>query len=182
MITTDTYLSVKGLLEASHLSEIQWAYGLELCRCPAVFGMEACWVILNSGFRYSVAEPIWRKKIRPALISEGKIGDEHFRGRKQISINDTWSRRVELLTGWQCSGHAVSWLADNVSGIGQVTMYHLAKNLGVDCIKPDRHLLRLAKLSSETPKMLGDRLSQATGDRLAVVDTVLWRAAEQGIL
>jgi hypothetical protein len=60
--------------------------------------------------------------------------------------------------------------------IGEITAYHLAKNLGADVAKPDRHLVRFAASQG-----FGDvhslclAISNATGDPLRLVDLVLWR-------
>ena len=62
--------------------------------------------------------------------------------------------------------------------IGPITKFHLARNLGMDVCKPDRHLLRIAKAHhGTTPAALCGRLSRLSGDRIGVVDVVLWRAA-----
>jgi hypothetical protein len=62
--------------------------------------------------------------------------------------------------------------------IGPVTSYHLAKNIGLDVVKPDWHLVRVSALAgyadpSEFCQIIGD----AVGDRLSVVDLVVWRYA-----
>lgn len=59
---------------------------------------------------------------------------------------------------------------------------HLAKNLGCDVVKPDRWLERLAAAEGTTPHLLCNRLAYASGDRIATVDVVLWRACAIGIL
>lgn len=62
--------------------------------------------------------------------------------------------------------------------IGPVTCWHLAKNVGLDVVKPDRHLLRMARASgTRDPDSLCALFANMTGDRLAVVDLVLWRYA-----
>lgn len=60
--------------------------------------------------------------------------------------------------------------------IGKATKYHLARNLGLDYAKPDVHLKRLTtKFSFETANDLCKFISEKTGDRVGVVDVVLWR-------
>jgi len=62
--------------------------------------------------------------------------------------------------------------------IGPTTSYHLAKNLGFDVVKPDRHLKRLAKCTGyATPADLCADIASVTCDRVCVVDLVLWRFA-----
>lgn len=60
--------------------------------------------------------------------------------------------------------------------IGKVTKYHLARNLGVDVAKPDIHLQRLTnRFTFNSANELCEFISKATGDRIGVVDVVLWR-------
>jgi hypothetical protein len=62
--------------------------------------------------------------------------------------------------------------------LGPATSLHLAKNLGYDVVKPDRHLKRVAAaLGVENPAELCRIISSVVGDRLAVVDLVIWRYA-----
>ena len=62
--------------------------------------------------------------------------------------------------------------------IGPATCYHLAKNLGLNVAKPDRHLLRVSEvLGFESPQLLCSRISDLTGEKVAVVDLVIWRFA-----
>jgi hypothetical protein len=62
--------------------------------------------------------------------------------------------------------------------LGPATSLHLAKNLGLDVAKPDRHLVRMARaLCCVNPETLCDRISAQIGDRVAVVDLVMWRFA-----
>ena len=66
--------------------------------------------------------------------------------------------------------------------IGEVTVYHLAKNLGVDVAKPDRHLVRLANAHGySNPHHFCAAVSAATGLRVHAVDSILWRIAEIGL-
>lgn len=65
--------------------------------------------------------------------------------------------------------------------IGPVTQYHLARNLGVDCIKPDIWLERIAKkYNYEDPFTMCNDLKTRFGAKLGMIDAVLWRYAEQG--
>ena len=60
--------------------------------------------------------------------------------------------------------------------VGPVTSKHLAKNLGFQTAKPDRHLLRMASsVGRESPEELCLEISDFFGESVAVVDLVLWR-------
>ncbi len=62
--------------------------------------------------------------------------------------------------------------------IGPITSDHLAKNIGLDLVKPDRHLTRLSQAAGFTsPVDLCRAIADLTGDKLAVIDIVLWRYA-----
>jgi hypothetical protein len=62
--------------------------------------------------------------------------------------------------------------------IGPVTVYHLAKNIGLDVVKPDRHLCRVASATGfSTASDLCQTIAGYVGDRLSVVDLVIWRFA-----
>ena len=64
------------------------------------------------------------------------------------------------------------------SYIGDITVYHLAKNIGLSVAKPDRHLVRIANMEG-----FGDvqnfcrEISKLSGDSVPVVDIVFWRFA-----
>jgi hypothetical protein len=62
--------------------------------------------------------------------------------------------------------------------LGPATARHLAKNLGINVAKPDRHLQRLAdRLGYDDVTTLCHQISTVVGDSIAVVDVVLWRFA-----
>src|SRR5260370_2025861 len=62
--------------------------------------------------------------------------------------------------------------------IGPATSFHLAKNIGLDVVKPDRHLMRICALAGyENPADFCANISTVVGDRLSVVDLVVWRYA-----
>jgi hypothetical protein len=62
--------------------------------------------------------------------------------------------------------------------IGPVTCYHLAKNIGLQVAKPDRHLTRLANyVGYRDVQLFCKHISLQTGDSIPVVDIVLWRFA-----
>lgn len=66
--------------------------------------------------------------------------------------------------------------------IGEITKYHLAKNLGENVVKPDRHLVRIANNYNTTPYELCEKLSKETSYRIATIDLIIWRAANLGLI
>ena len=62
--------------------------------------------------------------------------------------------------------------------MGPVTSCHLAKNLGMEIVKPDRHLTRLAeKAGYDTVEQMCRTIADIVGDTLSVIDVVFWRYA-----
>ncbi len=63
--------------------------------------------------------------------------------------------------------------------IGRVTRYHLARNIGYDVVKPDRHLVRLAEALDypgfDGPDALVQEVSLLVGERKGYVDYIFWR-------
>ncbi len=62
--------------------------------------------------------------------------------------------------------------------MGPATSLHLAKNLGFQEVKPDRHLTRLAAALGYTrPMSMCAEIAAIVGDKLSVVDLIIWRYA-----
>lgn len=60
--------------------------------------------------------------------------------------------------------------------IGPITSWHLAKNLGLDVAKPDRHLVRVSEhLGFLSADDLCRELAASTGEQAKVVDLIVWR-------
>ena len=60
--------------------------------------------------------------------------------------------------------------------IGRITVSHLAKNLGWDLAKPDRHLARFSeRLGFSSVRDFCNTIAAATGEAVNVIDLVLWR-------
>ena len=58
------------------------------------------------------------------------------------------------------------------------TSLHLAKNLGLNVVKPDRHLVRISSaLGYQSPDDMCQQLSTVLGEKVCVIDIVFWRFA-----
>jgi hypothetical protein len=187
VIDAALYLAVRArLAELGHGEDYTWAQNVKPPETPEALVCEHAWVVLNSGMKNAVARVIM-DRVWPRLVASLPIGADVFGHRRKVAaIEDTWKRRgwryVEFLKADEQSAAAVINWCDSLPWIGPITKYHLAKNLGVDCAKPDRWLVRLAEGSGETVEALCARLAAATGDRVATVDVVLWRACAIGVL
>lgn len=157
------------------------------------FLREAAWVILSAGMRETVvrdrfgkitraflqwesAEAIARcrhqcvRRALPAFRHPGKLG----------AIGEVAAVVAEV--GFEVfrdrlRSDGLNELA-RLPFIGPITRFHLAKNLGLDVVKPDRHLVRMARAAGYTdPEALCQVVAEVTGDRLATIDVILWRFA-----
>jgi hypothetical protein len=54
--------------------------------------------------------------------------------------------------------------------VGPITKYQVARDLGMDIAKPDRHMRRLAATTGETVQAMCECVAEASGDRTATVD------------
>lgn len=155
------------------------------------FLLETAWVILSSGFRFSVVaerfprvSAAFRDFTDLDWIMESRSECEQralseFGHRRKIAAIGSAVRMV-----WD-SGSAtfIEGAREDVLSltaipfIGHVTARHLARNLGIDVAKPDRHLMRLAHRVQSDVGNLADALAETTGDPVRLVDGVLWRHA-----
>jgi len=66
--------------------------------------------------------------------------------------------------------------------IGPITSFHLAKNLGFQVAKPDRHLNKISESNGfENAHELCEAIAKQTHEPISVVDGVLWRLSEKRI-
>lgn len=198
----EAYLTAHELVVASGFAaEIDWQDGQCLdAVSESDFLREAAWVILSAGMRETVvrgrfgrvttafydwqsADVIARRRdqcIRRASVAFNHVG-------KLSAIGDVAIRLAEV--GFEVFRDRLR--SDGLNElqrlpfIGPVTRYHLAKNLGLDVVKPDRHLVRMAHAAGfDEPEAMCRIVAEVTGDRLATIDIVLWRFAtlERGYL
>jgi hypothetical protein len=189
----DLYREAKWFACASgYTSEVLWQQTRSFDSLnEAEFLREAAWVILSSGFRESVVRRLFSNLSlcfcdweSAASIAERahlcrSTALDVFKNERKIDAILNIANRVYLCTfdrlKVQIRENPIAVLKD-LPFIGPVTAWHLAKNLGFDVAKPDRHLVRLAEdLGFSNAQDMCRLLSQLTGDLQSVVDIVLWR-------
>jgi len=189
------YMTAKEcVIEAGYADEIDWQDHLEFHDVTEQdFLRESAWVILSTGMRETVvrakfpavseaflnwasARAIVRhsEHCRQSALSvfghEGKIEAILALAREVFQVGFDEVRKHMHVEG-------VDYL-QSFPYLGPATSYHLAKNLGFDVVKPDRHLLRIAKQARyPSPDAMCRDISRVVGDRKSVVDVVLWRYA-----
>lgn len=182
-MTPEQYIDLKQfVIDQGYVKDIDWSEDVKLSQITvAAFASEAAWVIINSGMKNQIAEGIWHR-VRAALDKNLPIYPNSFGHKlKSDSIQYIWDHKKRLFEVYKDlpDEERLDWL-ECLPFIGKITKYHLAKNLGMDVCKPDRHLVRIAEKFKTTPERLCQNLSDATGDRIGTVDYVIWRAANLG--
>lgn len=157
------------------------------------FLRESAWTVLSAGFR----EAILRRLFAP--ICDAFLG---MRSAAEIKANSASCRRAALkIFNNRRKVNAILDIATIVDEmgfehvrrrieqeeirflqtlpyIGSITAFHLAKNLGLPVVKPDRHLQRIAAAAGfDSPQQLCEVISNHLGEPVHVVDVVLWRYA-----
>ncbi len=161
-----------------------WFYvNVQPPQSPKTFAEEAAFVICNSGMRAPTARKVYERTM-PYVRSGGKAIDRFRHPGKAAAIDTIWRRRADLLSAYQDLEAAADRLEflGNLPWIGGITKFHLAKNFGVDCVKPDRWLERLAGMHGTTPEKLCSALAEKTGEKISCVDYVLFRCASEGMI
>jgi len=161
-------------IELGYSEEIEWQRNLKPCDNDFNFMKETCWVILNSGMKEQIARKIWIKIID--AWNNGKETSEVFNHKGKVSaLNYVRENYNKLFDDYIISDDKIKFL-QTIPYIGKITCYHLAKNLGHDCIKPDRHLVRISNQFNMTPDELCEQISLETGEKKSVIDIVIWRS------
>jgi hypothetical protein len=153
---------------------------------------EYAWVVFNSGMSNAVIEAKWQdicKAFRffnlklileeqDAVLSDALNIFGHYKKVNAIIqfCKKLWKESFAFKQ--QVSEDPLVTLAE-LPFIGNKTKYHLARNLGFDFVKPDRHLQRLADQYCMTPFKLCNLIHKETGRRLGTIDVILWRFCEQ---
>jgi len=153
---------------------------------PDVFFQQYAYVVLCSYWKEQYARKEWEK-----YFQTGDFNAISNR-RKRAAIAQGLDHAAEWLEQLKKSKEPVEFL-DTLPMIGEITKKHLARNLGIDCAKPDRHLIRLAaqsgygssnKVSEQTKavdRMCLDIHNEIGGsEKIGVIDVVLWRACNLG--
>lgn len=162
------------VLSTEYKQEYEWCLNREpFEKCTSeTFFFEYVYVVLNAGMKEQIARKIYEKFCKDLDINT--IG--HLGKRKAIDTSignyKMWFNSLQLL---HTDNNRIEYLA-GLPWIGNITKYHLARNIGIDCVKPDRHLVRLVEyFSFKTPLDMCLEVQKHTKERLGVIDVILWR-------
>jgi len=191
----DVYLAAKEAVVARGFAwEIDWQAERRLDRIgESEFLRESAWTVLSAGFREAVVRRLFGPVCEAFLGMHSATAIQANRARcrrnalkvfnnpRKVNaildiasiIDDMGFERVRR----QIEQEEVRFL-QTLPYIGPITAFHLAKNLGLPVVKPDRHLQRIAAAAGfSSPLELCQLISNHLGEPVQVVDVVLWRYA-----
>jgi len=134
------------------------------------FLSEYVYVVLNSGMKNAVAEKVFQHFMAKMDVTVINHLGKRRAVEQALANYRTWFRNLKELDNKLAYLELLPW-------IGPITKYHLARNLGLDYAKPDRHMIRLAQkhgFSSDVTRMCQE-LADLKGLRVGTVDVILWR-------
>ena len=198
-MTTDQIVALYGdarqrVIDAGYGWEIEWQASCDVGKiAESEFLREAAWVVLSAGFRESVVRRYFgaisdafldwtdaQAIHRDIATCQERAMAVFANGRKIRAIAEIVTRVAEKgMDEIRERIHAdgVQYLRE-FPYVGPVTAYHFAKNIGLDVVKPDRHLVRMAAASGHSsPMEMCSRVAKVVGESLCVVDLVFWRYA-----
>ncbi len=141
------------------------------------FFLEYVWVVLNAGMREQAARKVFDRFCQS--IRDGHIDFDIIRHpTKRKAIEDTFShytlhfQNLQAIHGEKAQ---IEYL-ETMPWIGPITKFHLARNIGIDTVKPDRHLVRLAeRFGYNTPLEMCEVIKAHNGTKVGTIDVILWR-------
>jgi len=189
------YLLAKAqVIRAGFAGEIDWQDDLSFGNISeADFLRETAWVILSSGFRESVVKRCFGSVSESFLFwsnaqsicSSRRLcrmhALRHFNNPKKIDAILSAAALVAEEGFYRIKARilkeGVTFLRQ-MPFIGEITSYHLAKNIGLSVVKPDRHLVRVARRAGyKCPTSLCEAIASIVCEKLSVIDLVIWRFA-----
>lgn len=180
-LTVAQFRQLEAVLRARGYDDvIAWSETVKPPTDARSFAKEAIYVICNSGMNFVTANGIYWKCLR-ALRSGQSSATVFGHPGKSKAIDHIWQHRRVLFAAFEIAENKLAY-CHTLPFIGSITKHHLAKNLGLDTIKPDLHLMRLAQAEPVSPMALCARLAFQTGYRQSTIDSILWRACADGYI
>lgn len=154
------------------------------------FLREVVFVIYCSGFREATLRAKWPEIVRAlrGLHQTRRVLEDQIQVRRDLLRVFASKRKAEAAISAVRIVDRLGWPAirrEAIAGgphyferfpmVGPVTCYHVARNIGLDVVKPDRHLVRIASaLGAASPLELCELCGLARGHRIGAVDFAWW--------
>jgi len=163
----------KRVIKEGYGEEIEWVQKIPKKPSKEIFFKEYVWVVCNSGMKNQIAQKIFSKFWKKGDYNFDAINHPH----KNSSIKQVYERLDFYYLHFLKSENKLMFLK-SLPHIGDITKYHLARNLGLNVAKPDRHLKRISKLFNFTNVQdFCFYISKFVSDSISTIDLVLWRYA-----
>lgn len=165
---------LEEVLKAGYKEEIEWCRNIPKTIDKTYFFREYCWVVINSGMLNKVAEKIFKRFWNGGQYNFEAIGHPN----KNRSIREVYNSLDRYYYQFENTKNILKFL-ESLPHIGKITKYHLARNLGVDIAKPDRHLVRISEFFGyKDVQKFCKAIAEQVHEKIGVVDLVFWRFAE----
>jgi hypothetical protein len=180
--------------EEGYGSEIEWQASVSFDKLnKSSFMKEISWVIISSGMKEKIVRKAFNELSQ--LFIDWKDAEEVLKNRetilkKALTIFNNRGKMLAIIDSIEIiQQNDFTVLKSKIRKspivtlqmfpyIGPVTSFHLAKNIGLQVAKPDRHLIRIANLVGyESVQTFCAEISKTSGDSIPVVDIVFWRFA-----
>lgn len=182
------------MLESGYGSEIDWQQSVAVsCITETDFLSQSAWVVLSAGMKESIIRLKFEAFSRAFFYWSNahiivrnqarckRAAMEVFRNERKIFSILKIAEEVEC-KGFDAIRNLVASMGveyiRTLPFMGPITSLHLAKNLGLSVVKPDRHLVRIAEnVGYSQPAEMCQAIAEVVGDDISVVDLVIWRFA-----
>ena len=179
--------------DPEYSKEIDWVNNIDPLekQTPESFEFQYIWVVLNSGLKEQVARKIFNRfyeQLNKDFITESPLDIIKHEGKRKAILDFALYGIEKRFEELKSAENKIEYLK-TLPWIGDITKYHLARNIGIDCVKPDRHLQRLSSYYGfESPyKMciyIRDEVDKIYPSleptKLGLIDLVLWRWCNLG--
>lgn len=188
------FFAKKYVIQKGYAGEVDWQDNINFeLLTENIFLKEISWVILASGLSDKVV-----RKVYPtieSLMFNFQSSDSIMENRESCFLNALKVFNHKGKIG------AIIYIAEYIhinsfdyvrsqiekNGIffiktfpfmGEATSLHFAKNIGLEVVKPDRHLLRISStLGFKNPYDLCKQISSTINEKASIIDIVMWRYA-----
>lgn len=172
-----------GLLEIPEYAD-EINYFRKLLTAPPdvtkeMFFREYSYVVINSGWKQQIANKYHEKFMKskdPSIFIRHPL--------KYPALTALLSNCNSWYAKYMESRNKLEYVRSLPMMGGDALGYHLARNLGIDCVKPDRWLIRLSKsFEFKTPYDMCVRVQTDinNSEKLGVIDLVFWRGSNIGL-
>lgn len=131
------------------------------------------WVVLNSGFDNKKAEKIYDQFFENNMdfnVIKHELKKQAI--KTGLDNHKEWFKKIKSL---KTDEEIISYI-QTFPFMGNITKYHLARNIGIDVAKPDRHMNKVAaKFGYSDVNAMCKDISKTVDEKIGVIDTILWR-------